>query len=348
MVESFTIDRLHFSELDFIAVDSQCSRSRVTHAASASRQLLCSSEPSEGRFNIVAEGAGKTSGVTIVVRPGLRRNLNLAPTSVRQVSTSDLPPAVATKTSSLSESVAQQAMKGGGKTKRRGTALRAHSGGSKSSRVVSHSSNAAPVPLLAGDSWGDSNWKTADDPGNRVGNPPGGAKDEGAGSGNFQIAAPVLGLPGRGIDISLGLAYNSRLWNKAGSQVSFDNDRGWPAPGSLGFSKILGMGVFNGGMIVEADGTRHGYSGTVTEFSWGTTFVGHTTDGTFIDYSYTSGTGGGIVSAQAKLANGTIIHYGARGPGAVYPTSIEDPNGNYITITYVGNAGPRIGQSLTR
>ena len=30
------------------------------------------------------------------------------------------------------------------------------------------------------------------------------------------------------------------------------------------------------------------------------------------------------------------------GPGAVYPTSIKDPNGNYITITYVNNSGPRI------
>ena len=80
--------------------------------------------------------------------------------------------------------------------------------------------------------------------------------------------------------------------------------------------------------------------------TWGTNFVGHTTDGSFIDYSYTSGAGGGIVHAQARLANGTIITYGAPGPGAVYPTQIEDPNGNYIIITYVNNSGPRI-QTVT-
>jgi RHS repeat-associated protein len=214
---------------------------------------------------------------------------------------------------------------------------------STSSPVVSTPSSAAPAPRLPEEGWGDGNYWSADDPGNRVGDPPGEPMDEGAGSGNFQLAAPVLGLPGRGIDISLGLAYNSRLWNKAGSQISFDNDRGWPAPGfSLGFGKLLGMGVYNGGMLVDADGTRHGYSGVVTPYNWGTTFVGHTTDGTFIDYSYTSGAGGGIVYAQAKLPNGTVITYGAPGPGAVYPTSIEDPNGNYITITYVNNSGPRI------
>src|SRR6185503_2103610 len=122
---------------------------------------------------------------------------------------------------------------------------------------------------------------SADDYVNRVGNPPGTPVDEGAGSGNFQIAAPVLGLPGRGIDISLGLAYNSRLWNKAGSEISFDNDRGWPAPGfSLGFGKLLGMG--GGSMLIDADGTRHGFTGTLSPpNSFPQTFVGHTTDGSF-------------------------------------------------------------------
>ena len=71
--------------------------------------------------------------------------------------------------------------------------------------------------MFPGDGWGDSNYWSADDPGNRVGDPPGAPLDEGAGSGNFQICGSVLGLPGRGIDISLGLAYNSRLWNKAGN-----------------------------------------------------------------------------------------------------------------------------------
>ena len=229
-----------------------------------------------------------------------------------------------------------------GRVKNRGvaTAKRSHAG----ERTMPASESA---PVLPGDGWGDGNYWTADDPGNGVGNPPGAPMDGGAGSGNFQFAAPVLSLPGRGINISLGLAYNSRLWNKAGSQINYDNDRGWPAPGfNLGFGKLLGMGVYNGGMLVDADGTRHGYTGSITFYSWGTYGVMHTTDGSFIDYTYWTGTGGGITWAQARLANGTVINYGAPGPGGVYPTSIEDPNGNYITITYVNNTGPRI-QTVT-
>ena len=70
--------------------------------------------------------------------------------------------------------------------------------------------------ILRDGGWDDSNYWSAGDPENRVGDPPGTSADGGAGSGNFQFAAPVLSLPGRGINISLGLAYNSRLWNKAG------------------------------------------------------------------------------------------------------------------------------------
>jgi RHS repeat-associated protein len=296
-----------------------------------------------GSFNIMAEGVVEGATATVVVRPGVRSDPNLPPTGIRQVSTRDLPPAVAIKTDKSPESVAQRSTKNAGNAKPRKSLLRGHTHRSQPSPVVSPSSAVPPSNI----GWDDENYWSADDPENRVGNPPGSPIDEGAGSGNFQIAAPVLGLPGRGIDISLGLAYNSRLWNKAvsqtSSQIGFDNDRGWPAPGwSLGFGKILTLGVNNGAIILEADGTRHPSIGTITQFSWGTSFAGHTVDGSFIDYSYTTGTSGALTSAQAKLANGTVITYGAPGPGAVYPTKIRDANGNYITITYVNNAGPRI------
>ena len=49
-----------------------------------------------------------------------------------------------------------------------------------------------------------------------------------------------------------------------------------------------------------------------------------------------------IIFGSAKLPNGTNIVYGAPGDGAIYPTQITDVNGNYITITYVANAGPQI------
>ena len=45
----------------------------------------------------------------------------------------------------------------------------------------------------------------------------------------------------------------------------------WLAPHPGGRSwlwqKLLGMGVYNGGMLVDADGTRHSYTGTITPYT---------------------------------------------------------------------------------
>ncbi len=87
-------------------------------------------------------------------------------------------------------------------------------------------------------------------------------------------------------------------------------------------------------MIVDADGTRHGFTGTLSNGGSTIYFNGRTTDGTFIDYNsfrYNSG----IRNATVRMPNGTTISYGAPGDGAVYPTGITDANGNYINITDV-------------
>jgi RHS repeat-associated protein len=300
-----------------------------------------------GTFKVTAEGAGQIANAKIVVQDGPRlpRATDI-PISVRQVSNRDGPQVIgnlrldpAPKGSGAERAAAPQSAKP--------SAVPATANAARKAGTFAHARRTSPMtpamPLPPYDGWNDSNYRSSSDPINRLGSPAGAPLDGGAGSGNFQFAVPILGLPGRGISISLGAAYNSRLWNKAGSQMTFDIDRGWPAPGfSLGFGKLLGMGVLNGAMLVDADGTRHNYTGTVTGYSWGTTFVGHTTDGSLIDYWYQSGTGGAIVSGQAKLANGTVIQYNAQGPGGVYPTSILDANGNYITITYVNNTGPQI------
>lgn len=289
--------------------------------------------PAPGRFKVTAEAeGGRHAQVQVTVTEGARRGRDDRPSGSRTVSSRDLPATAAPQG------------KEGGRANAHATSARKRKSVSRAHRASNTAAPTAPLPL-PGDGWDNTNYWSADDPGNTRGNPLGNAQDDGAGSGNFQIAAPVLALPGRGIDIGLGLAYNSRVWNKAGSQITFDIDRDWPAPGwSLGFGKVVGLGVNNGGMLVDADGTRHPYSGTVT---FGpnqnyTDFVGHTTDGTFIDYTYHSGIGGSIVYAQAKYPNGTVIEYGVQGVGAVYPTSILDANGNFITITYVNNQGPRI------
>jgi RHS repeat-associated protein len=290
-----------------------------------------------GTFSIIARGAGKTAQVSVTVRSTPRRDPNATPLGTKQVSSQDLPPeAVGSAEPKVNEKNASVQAKSVRQSAKNST-RRAH--------ATSATAAAPPASMMVGGAWDGTNYWSADDPENSVGNPPGRPADSGAGSGNFQFTAPVYNLPGRGLSVSLNLVYNSRLWNKAGTQISYDNDKGWPAPGlNLGFGKLLGMTINSGCMLVDADGTRHGYTGQITFYSWGTVGVMHTTDGSFIDYTYQTGTNGVITWAQAKLPNGTIINYGAysQSGGGVFPTSIEDANGNMISITYVNNAGPRI------
>ncbi len=197
--------------------------------------------------------------------------------------------------------------------------------------------------------WNTSNWWSADDPGNGRGDPIGEMKDDGAGSGNFQFSVPGVALDGRGLDVSLDFHYNSRVWHRpsqSSSQITFDIDHDWPAVGwSLGFGKIIGMGAQNGYMLVDPDGTRHGYTGTLTIYPLYQTFDGYTTDGSFIDLDvtgYNAANGGAPQTGFAYFPNGMLILYGAAGSNAIYPVYIEDANGNMIHISYRNNQGPQI------
>jgi RHS repeat-associated protein len=195
--------------------------------------------------------------------------------------------------------------------------------------------------------WNAGNYTTADDPGREVGQMPGHAADGGAGSGNFQFSAPLLALDGRGIDVNLGMNYNSRLWHKVNSDMYFDVDNNYIPGWSFGFGKIITAG--SGFMLIDADGTRHSYGGNVWNYSSPNTslqgFDGYTKDGTFINYyarGYKPQFNSTILEAWAKLPNGTKIVYGASTKLTAYPTQITDANGNYITITYRSNQGPNI------
>lgn len=60
-------------------------------------------------------------------------------------------------------------------------------------------------------------------------------------SGNYNWSLPIVSLPGRaGHDLNLTLVYNSLVWTKAGGQIRFDQDYGWPSPGfRFGFPVFL-------------------------------------------------------------------------------------------------------------
>ncbi|MGI8467429.1 MAG: RHS repeat-associated core domain-containing protein [Pyrinomonadaceae bacterium] len=201
--------------------------------------------------------------------------------------------------------------------------------------------NLVPTP-----NWNKLNWYTADDAGLQPGMPAN-TGTSGAGSENFSFSAPIVSLGGRGLDVNLSLNYNSLLWHQENGEVTYDIDKGNPGPGwsLLGIGKMMDMSSTGGAMLEDTDGTRHSYDGTIQAgyYSGTSTYYGHTTDGSFIDYvSYRDNSG--ITGGKAYLPNGTIITYDAVAAdgGAAYPTQIKDRNGNYINIAYVNNQGPNI------
>lgn len=201
------------------------------------------------------------------------------------------------------------------------------------------------IPLF--DEWNRDNISFARNPRNERGNSPGKPKE----NSNFNITAPVLSIPGRGMDLSLSLNYNSRVWSKLGPDVSYDMDRDWIAPGwSLGFGKVINM-VDKGIVQVEADGTRRYFGGSVATNVDSIDFRGQSTDGTYIKaQTVTTGTSLNCMHSPVtylKYPNGITIQYGrwskynsssgtcftAGTPITMYPQKIIDRNGNGIDIT---------------
>jgi RHS repeat-associated protein len=224
----------------------------------------------------------------------------------------------------------------------------------KQKRKLAHSGatslwRSAPVPMRDpnDDPLPDTETSSLYQPGNLIGNPKG-KKKPGAvtiasavmtsenGNKNFSFGLPVMSLPGRGLDVALGLVYNSLLYNKStdpsdsSTWLTYDVDSGYPAQGfRLGYGQIEDQGSA-GFTLGDADGTRHA-------LVHGTGYEYHSTDGSFIDF--VGGSGWGTV----YYPGGTIVTYGAAGGGyRSYPTSITDRNGNYVQISYLDNVGPRI------
>lgn len=218
--------------------------------------------------------------------------------------------------------------------------------GSRSIAVNVTSAEGGGENIFTGDvDWNPTNRDSLDDPSNRRGN----AVNTTTGNNNFQVVAPVVSLPGRGVNLNLNLVYNSLVWNKSSNEILFNIDHDYPAPGwNLGFGKMVMMGTA-GAMIIEPDGTRHPFTGKVfrhfyppygafTNGVWVEAFKGHTTDGSNIEYRAEGNVG------LARYPNGTIVRYthftGTFHETYLYPSQITDANGNVIGISYIPNCNP--------
>jgi RHS repeat-associated protein len=289
------------------------------------------SSAKEGNYRVKARFGGFDASAKVKVK-GLKYLSGQQPIGTRTVSSRDLP-------QPSRSSLAPPATKDRIAKKATGRFMtRYSSGGTRAMPRL--------LPLILDEfGWNDGNYLTADDPGKERGEPLGHTPDGGAGSSNFQFAAPVLSLDGRGQDLNFGLSYNSRVWHKANTEITFDIDHDWPAPGwSTGFGKIVGMGGQSGYMIIEPDGTRRPYICSLTIYTGHQEAVCKTTDGSFIDYKVTGDTpanGGAPQFADVYLPNGTQAYYPYPANNAVYMSGSTDRNGNVIGVSYRG-LGPQI------
>ena len=160
------------------------------------------------------------------------------------------------------------------------------------------------------------------------------------GSSNYSFDIAAASLPGRGIDASVDITYNSRVWNKSGSGTSlvfnFNTDRNWLAPGfEIGYGSIEGYSTTSGYgyLITGRDGTR---TQLIHKQTSGGCTVYESTDG-----SFTQATVCGVYASPTmvvRYSDGSRVTYGSvTQSGKRFPISIQDRNGNFITITYVEN-----------
>ncbi len=207
------------------------------------------------------------------------------------------------------------------------------------------------------------------DPSNRTG---GGGEDPL--SRNYNWSVPLLDLPGRaGLNLGLSLSYNSLVWTKTGSFVSFDDDAGFPSPGfRLGFPVIQGPFVNsqagkNAFLLISTDGSRTELR-QVNTSTWyesvdsshllldSNTMVLRTVTGAQLSYVLY---GSDYQCVKIKDRNGNFIDINRQSAGRI--TTIVDTLGRTITFNYnqtdntltsitqswVGQQNPHVWASFT-
>jgi hypothetical protein len=143
-------------------------------------------------------------------------------------------------------------------------------------------------------------------------------------SRNFNWTLPLVNLPGRaGMDLRLSLSYNSLIWTKTGSSISFDDDHGFPGSGfRLGFPVIqppyynseVGKYAY---LLIGTDGSRV----ELRRVASSTLYEAADSSHLLLDAS----------TMILRSTDGTQLKYELKG-SEYQCTEIKDRNGNYITI----------------
>lgn len=157
-------------------------------------------------------------------------------------------------------------------------------------------------------------------------------------SQNFSWGRSLVSLPGRaGLDLSLGIGYNSLVWTKASSEIYFDPDTSNVSPGfRLGFPTIEPIYYDTtkskfAYMMVTTSGSRIEFRETAVSNVYETADSSYTV----LETTGASNPNDPVenITITVKTTDGTQMKYEWKG-GAFRCTEIKDRNGNYITITY--------------
>jgi len=166
-------------------------------------------------------------------------------------------------------------------------------------------------------------------------------------SRNYNWSVPLISLSGRAeMELGLSLSYNSLVWTRTGTFVTFDDDAGFPSPGfRLGFPTIQGQffnseASKNAYLLILTDGSRTELRqvGTSTLYQSvdsthllldSTTMVLRTPNG--MAFSYVQ-YGSNFQCVEIKDRNGNFVTINRDGAGRI--TTIVDTLGRTITFNY--------------
>ncbi|HEX7318020.1 MAG TPA: S8 family serine peptidase [Pyrinomonadaceae bacterium] len=168
------------------------------------------------------------------------------------------------------------------------------------------------------------------------------------GSRNFNWSLPLVHLSGRsGMDLDIGITYNSLVWTRQGNSIMFNADRGTPTPGfRLGLPTLEGHGytdedeLASSILIVMPSGRR------VQLMRVGTTFTYEAHDSSYMHAVDTSQFGADFT---VRTSEGTQYRFNfAPGAPGISCSQIKDRNGNYITINYANGRVSSMIDTLAR
>lgn len=162
-------------------------------------------------------------------------------------------------------------------------------------------------------------------------------------SRNFSWGTGLVSLPGRsGMNLNIGMGYNSLVWTKVGSAMAFDVDNSNIAPGfNFGFPRIEPAYISSqtsilSYLMVSPSGARMEFRQTAASDTY------ETADSSYaqvkVNNPGTSNNPTAIedITLTVTGTDGTQMLYSWLG-GAYRCTQIKDRNGNYITISNNGD-----------